>query len=488
MQLLTETLVVALGAGVLGAVLAAATLATIGATVGEQLGAGVPGGAGQLPLGLGSLALAAGVGALVGVAFGLLPALSATGRHEAAGTSFGDRRGSASAVASPVLRRGLIVVQVAFTMMLLVGAGLMARTMVAIGNARLGFEPDGVVKGTLLLPLGSYPDAAARREGIARLLAGVGSAPGVRGVAIATPHLYRTPGPGRVPVTAEGRQFLGDLGPRAAQYVVSDGFFETMRIPVRGGRTFSTVDAQSAPAVVVSEELASEVWPGENPIGRRLRLDTDTIWRTVIGVVGDTRESVDADQEPDVYLPFTQVTRAFVSLLVRVDGDPAAAGMQLRRVVGRVSDVLALSSVEPLTDVVVRDSRRQRALAAVLTTLGLLALGIAMLGLYASLSYVVAQRRREIAIRVAVGASAARIRRLVAAEGAAVVGLGIGIGVVLSVALTRVLGTLLHEIEPTDPITFVGIAIVLGAAGLGAALSPARQAARVQPAEILRGE
>jgi putative ABC transport system permease protein len=483
-QLLTENLAISIAAAVLGALLAGVALGAVGAIAGEQLGAGVPGGADQLSPGVAMLTVVAGLGALVGTIFGLVPSLSALRSAGSTGAS----RGVVRSAASPALRRGIIVAQIALTMMLLVGAGLMTRTIVAIGSEPIGFEPRNIVKGDLLLPLGHYPDASARRRGARELLEGLGSAPDVRGAAIASPYPFRGTA-NYSPVTPLGRRAAGDLGPRAAQYIVSDGYFDLLGIQLVQGRFFGPSDDDlSTPATIVSRSLALELWPREEAIGRQLRMGEDTTWRTVVGVVSDTRESIESDQGPEVYLPFTQSPRAFIAVLTRVAGDGVAAGPGLQRQVGAINDVLALANVEPLGDVIGRDSRRQRTLAAVLTVLGALALGIAMLGLYASLTYIVAQRRREIAIRVAVGASPRGIRALVFREGALLVIVGIAMGSVAAIAFTRLLSTQLYGTQPTDPATFAGIAAVLALAALTASVSPARGAAQVDPAQTLRSE
>jgi putative ABC transport system permease protein len=189
-----------------------------------------------------------------------------------------------------------------------------------------------------------------------------------------------------------------------------------------------------------------------------------------------------------VYVPFAQDPLPLLFILARVAGDPREMGAALQRSVARVDDGLGLANVRPLSELTDRATSRHRALATVLSLFALLALGLAMLGLYASLAYVVAQRRREIAIRMAVGASAWAIRGLVAREGVALVAGGLVVGVALSLALTRLLASQLYGVTPTDPGTFGGIATVLGTSALLAALAPLRQAARVEPAEIMRSE
>jgi hypothetical protein len=193
------------------------------------------------------------------------------------------------------------------------------------------------------------------------------------------------------------------------------GYFDVLDIPVRVGRAFgATDDGEAPPVAVVSEGLARTLWPGESAVGRRLRVGGDSIWRTVVGVVGETQQPVESTPLPELYVPFAQDPTPLLFVLARVAGDPRGMAGTLQRAVARVDDGLGLANVTPLGDLTDRATSQYRALATVLSLFGLLALGLAMLGLYASLAYVVAQRRREIAIRVAVGANAWAIRGLVA--------------------------------------------------------------------------
>ena len=212
------------------------------------------------------------------------------------------------------------------------------------------------------------------------------------------------------------------------------------------------------------------------------------MWRNVVGVVGEMQQPVEATPLSEIYIPFAQNPIPLLFILARVAGDPRQMEATLQRAVARVDDGLGLGNIKALSELTDGATSRHRALATVLSVFAMLALGLAMLGLYASLVYVVAQRRREIAIRVAVGADAWAIRSLVAREGVAVVVGGLIVGVALSLALTRLLASQLYGVTATDPGTFTGIAVLLSVAALGAALAPLRQAARVQPAEIMRSD
>jgi putative ABC transport system permease protein len=486
-QLLVENLALAATSGMIGAILAAVTLGSVGASVGEQLGTGVPGGSERLALQPGVLMLLVAIGSLVGAAFGLFPALILTRTSGTGGSLLGTAKGAARSTASPVLRRTLIVAQVGFTVMLLVGAGLMGRTIMTIALTPLGFNDLGVLKGDVFLPPNNYNGADAIRAGAQRLIAGAATTPGIRAVATAFPdplHTFMLS-----PVHAMGDVGGASAAREAAPYVVSAGYFELLEIPLREGRTFDGRDAPgSTPAAIVSEGLARALWPGESAVGRRMRTQQDSVWRTVIGVVGETRQPAEPHAIGELYLPFEQHPQPILFLLASTGDDPTVAGLELQRAVSRVDPGLALANVTPLGDLADRATQRHRALATVLALFAGLALGLAMLGLYASLAYLVAQRRREIAIRVAVGADLWAVRGLVAREGGMLVTAGLLVGIALSLSLTRLLASQLYGVTPTDPGTFAAIVVLLGGAGVLAAVAPVRAATRVPPVEVLRSD
>ena len=490
-QLLVENMVVAATSGVIGAAVAGITLAAVGAAVGERLGTTIPGGSERLALQPGVLVLMIAFGTLIGAAFGLVPAIMLTRASAGTGSGgslLGAAKGTARSTTSPLLRRGLIVAQVGFTVMLLVGAGLMGRTILTIALTPLGFSEPGVLKGDLFLPPNRYGNEDAQRAGAQRLLAGAAATPGVRAVATAFPDPLHTFTVSPVHAVSDASAASG-AEREAAPYVVSAGYFELLEIPVREGRGFDGQDVPgSPPAAIVSEGLARALWPGESAIGRRLRTREDSVWRTVIGVVGETRQPAEPHAIGELYLPFDQNPLPILFMLARTTGEPTAAGVELQRAISRVDPGLALANVTPLADLADRVTQRHRALATVLTLFAGLALGLAMLGLYASLAYLVAQRRREIAIRVAVGANLWAVRSLVAREGGVLVAAGLLLGIALSLSLTRLLGSQLYGVTPTDPATFAAIVLLLGAAGVLAAVAPVRQATRVAPVEILRSD
>ncbi len=489
LQLLTEVVVIAVVSGAIGALLAGVVLSGLGPVVAAQLGAAIPGGNDQLAPDLGFLTLVVSVGTVLGATFGFAPAMLLARRVLSGETrsSLGDHKGVALSSTSSSVRRVLITGQVAVTTMLLVGAGLMGRTVLAIGNTPLGFDDTQVVKGDLLLPPAVYSDSSAQNDVVNRLLQSMAQAAGVRRVAMSFPDPLRIFTLPTTAAIAEGPVTRTDSGPPAFSTIVTSEYFDVLRIPLLDGRRFGAEDDQRAPAVaIVSEGLSQALWPSSSALGRRLRVAGDSVWRTVVGVVGETQQPLETSPSGEVFLPFAQNALPMLFVVGRTEGDVSQAGGALQKAVTRVDADLALANPQALADLTSQASNRHRGLAAVLAVFAALALGLAMLGLHASLVYVVAQRRREIAIRVAVGASTRVIWRLVAMEGATHVVGGLVLGVLLSLGLTRVLATLLYGVAPTDAATFAAIVVLLGAAGLLAALAPLRRASRVAPAEILR--
>jgi putative ABC transport system permease protein len=490
-QLLTESTVLAAIAALAGAALAWLLLEAAADSIGGYLGAPVPGGAGRITPGAGLLAAAVAASVAVAFAFALLPAVSSTRLEDRTTLLRAAGREASGSAGAGWLRRTLIAAQIALTMVLLVGAGLMARTVIALAAEPLGFRAEGVVKGEMLLPLSVYRDSSARVVGVRRILTSVVATPGVRSAAVASPYPFRPAGP--TEVTAEGRPASDPTTPRAMSYTVSPGYFAVMEIPIVAGRGFvERDDARGLPVAIVSQELARRLWPGGSPIGKRLRIGDgepdESEWRTVVGVARETREPASGQQHPDVYVLYAQQPRPYLSVLARTAGDPRALGPELQRAVGRVDDVLALAEVEPLADIVGRTGTRPRVLAVLLTSFALFSLGLAALALYSSLSYLVAQRTRELAVRVAVGADARAIRRLVLGEGAPTIGAGVVAGLALSLALGRLLASQLYGVTATDLPTFAAITGLVALAALAAVAGPARRATRVDPAVVLRGE
>jgi hypothetical protein len=374
-------------------------------------------------------------------------------------------------------------------MMLLVGAGLMARTVMAIAVTPLGFDDRGVAKGDLFLPQGRYPDPAAWTDAITRALSVARDAGGLTEVAASFPDPFRTFIVSPSAMVVDAGPLRGDSSVLAAGFIVSPAYFEVMRVPIRQGRGLTDEDRSGTqPVVVVSEELARRLWPGEAGIGRRIRSAGDSVWRTVVGIAGEALQPAESRPMGETYISYRQEATPLISLLARGPLGASETATALERAIRRFDAQLALSSLGPLEDLADRATSRHRTLAGALVILSVLALGLVSLALYASLAYMVAQRRREIAIRSALGASEWSVRRLVAGEGLALATAGVVVGSLMSFAAARILASQLYRVTPTDPLTFAAIAMIVAACALAAAVIPTRTAARVPPADTLRSE
>jgi putative ABC transport system permease protein len=497
-QLLTESAVLATLAGALGLAFAYVLLAASGPVIERRLGITVPGGAVALRPTTSIMALAALASALTGIALGLVPALTffRLDRKSGAAPLFSVGRSVSSRGGGARIRRVLIATQVALAMVLAFGAGLMLKTVARMADTDLGFRPDGVLKGTMLLPTARYPDSAAKRQVVRRVLERVAETSSVRNVAAVFPPPF---GWGwRLPVTAvDGYTIDKESPPSAMVFTVSPAYFETMDIRLRSGRLLRDSDDHASPLVVViSDGLARRLSVDGNVVGRRIRVrvphnasfdDDDRLpWRTVVGIVSDTKKEFTTDPFPDVYVPYSQNPRALVAIVVRTDSPERTVFEPVRRAVASVDPGLALYDVEAINDVIANEGGQRRGLTVLLGTFAAFALGLSALALYASLAYSVVQRRSELAVRMAIGASARSILRLVVAEGVVTAAIGVALGAAASLALGRVLAAQVYGVGTNDPVTLASIAVVLVAAVIGACVVPGLRAVRTDPALALR--
>jgi predicted permease len=480
-QLLTETLVLfALGgaAGTLLAVWGARLLGQIDLPVDIPLALDVAPDARVL-------AFTLAVVLLTGITVGLAPALQAS-RLDLAVAFRGDTSGAGHRRSRT--RNALIVSQMAMSLLLLAAAGLFLRSLERGRRVDPGFDADHVATASLNVGAAGYDDARGRifyRALAARLT----SVPGVTAVAFA-----RTL-PLSLSNTADEIRVDGYTPPRGRRPVedvmlddVDEGYFSVLRIPIREGRAFRADDDEHAPRVaVVNDAFAQHFWPGRSALGGTFHLDSTVV--TVGGVVPNTKHAkLDEQPTPFMYLPIAQHWRSGVSLLVRTSGEASQAAAAIVREVRALDADMPAPAVTMLRQVIGIVLLPQRVAASVAGVLGLAGLLLAVVGLYGVISFSTAQRSREIAVRVALGAARGQVLRLVVGEGMRLVGVGMVIGVVLAVATTRALKPFLFGVSPIDPLTFLAIALTLGGAAFAASYLPARRAARSDPATILRQE
>jgi putative ABC transport system permease protein len=461
---------------------------TLGPWIEARLGVSVPGGAGAVRLDPTVIVFSLGVVALLGILVGLRPALAVTRVDPA--RSLGASERTSGAATRGRFRAGVIVSQVAVSFLLLIGTGLMVRTILALNGTELGFRPEGVLKAHLLLPQARYPDLPSRVVAVDQALERIRGVPGVVNAAVVMPPPFRGGGQGQ-PFQVEGRVAAAGEAPLAVRHVVAGDYFGTMGIELAAGKSFDVADGAGAePVAIISATLAAQLWPGQSAVGRRIRLgDDDSVpWRQVVGVVADVRKTFTGDLHGDTYVPYSQAPGGYFAFVVRGADEPAALAAPVQQALLSVAPDLPLHDVETMNAVVERQGSQQRFLAALLGAFAALAVLLALLGLYSVLAYAVSQRAREIAVRVAVGASAGNVASMVVREGAALTAIGIGGGLAGSVILVRWVRSQLYGVTPFDLTTFAAAALLFTLVAAVAVLLPAVRAARLDPASVLKSE
>ncbi len=482
-QLLTESMVLAALGGALGVALGHALLALLVKTVGDALPPLV---AGRFAIDARVLAAAAVATAGSGALAGLLPLWQAS-RGGAFGLGARDASASREAMRG---RSALVVGQMALSVVLLATAGLLAHSLLELRRVRPGFDPANLLTFEFRLPAAKY-DAPEKIAGMfARTIESIRAVPGARSAAL----VRAVPFGGNMetaPTAFDGRA-VDDPAHALAVHVnvVSDGYFATIGLPLRLGRDFDARDDARAPMVaVVSEELARRAWPGQSPLGRRLRAEGWPEWATVVGVVAGAKHLTLAEAlRPQVYVHFRQRPLIFTSVVVRTTGDPMALAESVRRAVWRVDPDQPMWKVRSMETMLAGSVGGARALAAVTTTFALAALALAAVGVFGVMSFAVAQRRRELGIRLALGARAAQVTAMVVRHGLRLTAVALTLGLAGALGAGRLLAGQLYGVSPTDPATLAAVAGVLALVMVLACWVPARRAGRVDPKASLQSD
>jgi putative ABC transport system permease protein len=488
-QLLTESVLLALGGGVIGLLLARWSVTSLVA-----LNPNLPR-ASEITVDARVMAFTLGVSVITGLLFGLAPALQ-TSRTNLQETLKDGSRSGTSDMAGRTVRRALVVAEVALSLTLLVGAGLLIRSVAKLQGVDPGFEPKNVLTFNLALPAVKYQSDTSQILFTNQLLPQLNAIPGVRAAGV-TSVLPFSGGWSTSTLKVDGIVIPeGQNGPWGDIRVVSPRYFEALRIPLKRGRLMNDQDRQGAPLVVViDEQFVKKYFANTDPIGKRMTFAgspsnaPDSTWMTVIGVVGHAaHEGLDADPRIQYYLPAAQAGGRFMSVAVSTKGDPNGVVAAVRNAVHSVDAGLPIAQVNTM-EKLVEASVGQRRLSMIL--LGLfsgIALLLASIGIYGVMSYSVAQRSRELGIRMALGAERGRVLRLVVGQGMGLAAIGVVIGLVAAFALTRFLAAQLYGVGATDPVTFGTVAGLLVGVALLASLLPAMRATRVDPVVALRDE
>jgi putative ABC transport system permease protein len=430
-----------------------------------------------------------------GILFGLLP-LFQSQRMSASDSLQQSGRGTAAAQSG--LRSALIIGQVAIALVLLVGAGLMAKSFLTLLRVSPGFQTERILTARLSLPP-QYLNDYAFGTGVHRrissfqreLLERVASIPGVQSAAF-TAYL---------PLSGTNNSWAFDIEGRPAKppgvfdttnyRPITAGYFETIGIPVERGRGFHPTDDEDHPLVViVNESMARTFWKQQDPVGQRLRFG-EPKWRTVVGVVGDVHhKGLGTQPEPEMYIPYGQIpnVEARPTIILRTSMEPTQLTGALRNAVSEVDANVPLDHIETMKQIVSVSVGQSRFRTAVLLIFALLALFVASIGLYGVMSYLVSRRIREFGIRMAVGATRGAVLRLVLGQAAKLVGVGICLGLVGAMLLTRWIASLLYGITPFDAATFLSVSVLLAVVAFLASYIPAQRAAKADPMDSLRYE
>lgn len=487
-QLITESLVLSAAGGALGLVLALWGLQLLLTAVPVELPFWM-----KFDLDGRVLAFTAAVSLLTGVVFGAAPALQASKVDLNVTLKEGGRSDGHAGAGMRRLRGLLVVGEVALSLVLLIGAGLMMRSFLRLQQVDVGVDPEHVLTMAVPLPSAKYRELERRSSFFQQLVERVGALPGVREVG-AVSNLPLSGSLWGRSLTVEGRPVLSvGEAPMINHCVVTPGYFRAMGIPIQTGRDFAGADAKDAPKVtVVDERLARAYWPGESPLGKRVRFgppESNEPWHTVVGVVGEVRhERADAATRMSVYVPYQQIPVRQMTLAVRTGGDPSALAAAVRNQVRGLDPDQPVTAVRTMGEVVSSAIWQPRLHAILFGVFAAVALALASVGIYGVMSYAVTQRTHEIGVRIALGARPRDIVRMVVGHGLALTLVGIALGAAFALALTRVMTSLLFEVSAADPATFAANVALLTAVSLVACYIPARRATRVDPLVALRYE
>jgi putative ABC transport system permease protein len=435
-----------------------------------------------------ALAFALGLALVIGLVFGLVPALHATRSSltEAMKEGAGFDRGGRSSVG----RRALVVVEVALALVLLVGSGLMMRSL----SKLLAVDPGFDTRNVLTLRL-TVPDGGLARDSLpgfyTQLLERVRAVPGVTHAALGACAPLSGPCSETFINLLDRPEVPVPQRPLVEVNFTSSDWFATGRVPLKSGRVFDHTDRLESPKVIVINETAAKrFWPNQNPVGKRASIGLGALVNgaDIIGVVGDVRQAADSAAMPRAYVSVNQAPRTAMMIFVRASRDAAALGPDVRRAIREIAPAYPIHDMQTLADRAAGATAQARFSAVLLGLFAATALSLAVVGIYGVMSLVVTARTREIGIRMALGADQGRVRRAVVREGVGLVAVGAVLGLVGALLSTRVLQSLLFELTPSDPATYVTILIVLSAAAVAASWIPARRASRVDPVEALRAD
>jgi predicted permease len=484
-QLLTESLVIAAIGGVLGILIAIVSVPLLSRLVPNSLPLA------QTPtVDLRVLAVAGLVSALTGIAFGVFPALRASGKGDLSSLRDGARSGGGRRARG---RSALVIVEVMASVVLLVSSGLLLRALSRVASTDPGFRADGVVTMRTTLPRPQYDSNTVREQFYHRVLDGVRALPGVQSVAYVS-FLPMTMSGGIFGVEANGVPSNGADGRNASMRYATPSYFAAMGVPLRMGRDIEEADERNRPQIaVVSESFAKKYFPGENPLGKRFQIAAGD--HEIVGVVGDVKvRGLERQSEPQMYLAYKQQNgRSFPfympkDLVIRATAPTAQLVPAVRRIIHEADPTLPISNVQAMSDLVADQTATRTVQVRVIGAFALIAFFLAAVGIHGLLSFAVSTRRHEIGVRMALGAQQGRIVAMVLRQGVVLALCGVIPGIALAYAAGRAMQSLLFGVEPGDGATFAAAAVLCVLMTVAGSLMPVLRAVNVAPANVFRGE
>jgi putative ABC transport system permease protein len=481
-QLLAESVLLAAGGGAVGLPLARAGLAAVTALTGHSLT-----GWRAVEMGGPAIAFAMGASLVSALVFGLAPAWQALRSDPREGLQDSSRGGSSAT--QPRLRSALVVAQTAVAVALAMSAGLLLQSYAHMSTLRTGVRPEGLVTAWVRIPDSRYGAPESRVKFYDELLGRLRNLPGVSAVG-AVSFLQLVSGGETAMAWPEGTPVDDTMSPGIRNRVVSPGYFRVLGIPVLAGREFAETDGASSPKVMlVNESFVRRYFPDGHAVGRHVTYSTLHVTGEIAGIVADVRPAMtEAAPRPEMFFPYMQRPRHQMSLVLRSHLALGALERTIRGELARIDPEQPLYNVRTMEEVMSGVLSRPRSTASIVGFFSAAALLLAAIGIYGVLAFSVAQRSREIGIRLALGAPARQIGALVVGQSMKLIAAGIAIGVPLALALARFFSTMLFGIAPADPATMAAVALLVVVVGWTAAYLPARQATRVDPARALRSQ
>jgi len=445
----------------------------------------------EVSLSLRVLVFTAALTIVTGLLFGFMPAV----RAYAMGMAAGLREGARGSVAHRRLNAALVAVQFALSLVLLIGAGLLLKSFQRLNAVDLGFNPEQTLTMVASLPAAKYQSEEQTLQFYTRALEELRTAPGIKSAGVTTNLPFgdgvnvdgffidgqELPSGGNVSQSAQTQSEIQSVAP---------GTFQTLGIPLLQGRDVQDSDTSKTTRVaIIDEPLARRFWPAGDAIGKRIETTGDREWMTVVGIAGGIKHiELSEEKQPHIYMPLAQAPAPRASLVVRTDGPPAAALTSFRAAIRRVDPDIPLYMVRPMTELIGNTLSTQRLTNILLSGFAALALLLAAVGIYSTMSLYVSSRTKEFGIRLALGAQPGRLRLSVLGQAMLLTAIGVVVGIAGALVLTRTIRSLLFEVSTTDPLVFTVIPLLLVLVSLLACYTPARRATKVDPLTALRYE